>query len=112
MEENERCSGGSFLTGLLIGGALGALAGILFAPKAGKELRADIKDKSDEILKDAKGIYDDASSKAKTIIDEAKQRAAELKKEADRHIADARQKAKDILSRREKEDTEACEDRG
>jgi gas vesicle protein len=101
MEDNERQCG-NFLKGLLIGGVLGALAGILFAPKSGKELRADIKEKSSEILDDAKGIYDDATAKAKTIIDEAKQRASELKKEADRHIADARQKAKDILSHEKK----------
>ena len=68
--------------GLLIGGALGALAGIFFAPKSGKELRSDIKEKGSEVLKDAKEIYADAGTKAKDISEEAKYQAKELKKEA------------------------------
>jgi gas vesicle protein len=72
-----------FFMGLLIGGALGALAGILFAPKSGKELRSDIKEKGSEVLKDGKEIYSDASKKAKEIIGEVKHQAKELKKEAE-----------------------------
>jgi gas vesicle protein len=72
-----------FFMGLLIGGALGALAGILFAPKSGKELRSDIKEKGSEVLKDGKEIYADASTKAKEIIGEVKHQAKELKKEAE-----------------------------
>jgi gas vesicle protein len=69
--------------GLLIGGALGALAGIFFAPKSGKELRSDIKEKGGEVLKDAKEIYADAGTKAKDISEEAKHQAKGLKKEAE-----------------------------
>lgn len=79
MAENEK-HGGNFLKGLLIGSFLGVLAGVLFAPKSGKELRADIKEKGSEVLKGTKEILDDARAKAKAIIDEAKQRASELKK--------------------------------
>jgi gas vesicle protein len=72
-----------FFMGLLIGGALGALAGILFAPKSGKELRSDIKEKGSKVLKDAKETYVDASTKVKEIIEEAKHQAKEMKKEAE-----------------------------
>jgi gas vesicle protein len=70
MEEHEKpqCH---FFTGLLIGGVLGLLAGIFFAPESGKKLRSDIKEKSSEFLKDVKEIYDDSSTKAKDIIEEA-----------------------------------------
>jgi gas vesicle protein len=81
--ENQR---GHFFVGFLIGSVLGALASIFFAPKSGKELRSDIKEKGSEVLKDAKEIYADASTKAKEIIEEAKHQAGELKKEADRHL--------------------------
>lgn len=47
-------NGSSFFSGLLVGGAIGALAGILFAPKAGKETRDGIINDSDEILTKAK----------------------------------------------------------
>jgi gas vesicle protein len=72
-----------FFKGLLIGGVLGALAGILFAPKSGKEMRYDIKKKGNEIVKDGKEIYADASTKAKEIIGEVKHQAKELKREAE-----------------------------
>jgi gas vesicle protein len=98
-----------FFMGFLIGSFLGALAGILFAPKSGKELRSDIKEKGSEVLKDAKEIYADASTRAKEIIEEAKHQAKELKKEADRHLSEARQKAKEILARGEKKEAEAGE---
>ena len=93
---------GYFFMGLLLGGALGALAGIFLAPKSGKELRSDIKEKGSEVLKDGKEIYTDARTKAKEIIEEAKHQAEELKKEADRYLSEARQKAKEILARVEK----------
>ena len=35
-----------FFMGLLAGGAIGALLALLYAPKSGKELRADIKAKN------------------------------------------------------------------
>ena len=82
MEEQEKpqCH---FCMGLLIGGAIGVLAGLLFALKSGKELRSDIKEKGSEILKDGKEIYDDANTKAKEIIGEVKSQAKDLKKEAE-----------------------------
>ena len=73
----------NFFKGLLIGSALGALAGILFAPKSGKELRSDIKKKGNMILKDGQEIYADASTKAKEIYVEVKHKAKELKREAE-----------------------------
>jgi gas vesicle protein len=72
-----------FFMGLLIGGALGALAGILFAPKSGKELRSNLKEKGSEVLKDTKEIYVDASTKVREIIEDVKHQAKELKKEAE-----------------------------
>ncbi len=88
---------GRLLGGLLLGGLVGGLAGLIFAPKAGKELRAGLKEKGIETKK----IYDDSVTKAKTIIDDAKNRAGELIREAERQLSEARIKARDILSRQE-----------
>jgi gas vesicle protein len=82
MEEQEKTKV-NFFKGLFIGSALGALAGILFAPKSGKELRSDIKDKGNKILNDGKEIYADASTKAKDIFGEVKHQAKELKEDAE-----------------------------
>ena len=101
MAENEKYCG-NFLKGFAIGSFLGALAGIFFALKPGKDLRSDLKEKGSEVLKDGKEIYADASTKAREIIVEAKHQAEELEKEADRYLSEARQKAKEILARVEK----------
>ena len=96
MVENESGRGG-FLRGFFIGSALGAIAGLLFAPKSGKELRSDIKKKGSEVLEEAKGLYSEAQLKAKAILDEAQRRAEELKKEANLQLAEARLKAKEVI---------------
>ncbi len=101
---------GHFFRGLLIGSVLGALAGVFFAPKSGKELRARIKEAGREVFEDGKEISADASMRAKQLIEEAKQQAKELKMEADRHLSAARQKAKEILARAKKKEAEAGEE--
>jgi gas vesicle protein len=101
MAEHEK-SQGYFLMGILIGGALGSLAGILFARKSGKELRSDIRRKGSAVLNDVKEIYVDAGTKAKGIIEEARHQAQELKNDAGRHLSETRQKVKEILAGSEK----------
>jgi gas vesicle protein len=95
-----------FLRGFLVGGIMGALAGLFFAPKSGKELRAELKEKGTEAFEDAKQFYSEARVKAKAILEDARRRAEELRKEADRQLSEARQRAKDILSGEEGEQTE------
>lgn len=47
--------GKKLLGGLLIGTAIGALAGLLFAPKAGKETRKAIRDRASALKQKAGG---------------------------------------------------------
>jgi len=54
--------------GLVFGAFLGALAGFLFAPKSGKELRSDIKEKGDKVLGETKRLYSDTRAKARQIF--------------------------------------------
>ncbi len=63
METGKRRNG-SFLTGLLIGGALGGVAGLLFAPKSGSELRADIKTTGQRAIKGTKEFMGEVDRKA------------------------------------------------
>jgi len=96
--ENEKGKYVSFMRGMLVGSFVGALTGILFAPKAGKELRSEFKQKGSEAFEEAERVYSDSRAKAKTILDEAKYRADQLRKEADRQLTEARQKVKEILA--------------
>ena len=103
METTDRKCG-HFFKGLLFGGFLGGLAGLLFAPKSGRELREELKKQGSEAFDEAKEFYSDARGKAKAILDDARRRAEELKKEADRQLAEARRRAKEILAGEEKGD--------
>jgi gas vesicle protein len=85
----------------LMGGALGALAGIFLAPKSGKRLRADLRTKGSDAVDDTKEMYADVSTKAKDIIEEAEHQAEALKKEAERYLSEARLRVKEIFARSE-----------
>ena len=101
MASNEREGGSGFVQGLLIGGILGALAGLLMAPKSGKELRAELKQKGGKAIDEAKELYTETQMKAKDILEEAERRAEGLRKEIERRLADARLRAREILRRAE-----------
>jgi gas vesicle protein len=88
----------SFFKGFLIGGVVGALAALLFAPKSGKELRGDIIRKGEEAVEGSKRIYNDAKTKAQAIISDAVEKAQSLKEEAAEQLATARQKAEALLA--------------
>lgn len=45
------------IMGTIIGGAIGSVLGLLFAPKSGKEMRRDIKDKSKVVYDKGKKIH-------------------------------------------------------
>jgi len=57
------------LKGLFIGGLIGVVLGILYAPKSGKETRDDIARKADELLGKAKEEYENAVEKSKTAYE-------------------------------------------
>jgi gas vesicle protein len=80
METNDRRYG-HFFKGLLVGGFLGGLAGLLFAPKSGKELRADIKETKEKASREAKEMlgktshqFSEVGQKAKHILSFTKQK--------------------------------------
>ena len=97
MSEYEKHSN-HFALFFLMGGVLGALAGIFLAPKSGKRMRADLRTKGGNTVEDTKEMYADVSAKAKDIIEDAEHQAKTLKKEAERHLSEARQKVKELLA--------------
>ncbi len=102
-------SGKNFLIGLIAGGAVGAIIALLYAPKSGKELRNDIKLKTDGMLDDADRYLADAKDKANNMINEgkkkseklisdAKSKSDELLKDAEKVFSDAKSKANTVIS--------------
>jgi gas vesicle protein len=92
-----RANCGYFLGGALIGGVAGALAGVFFAPKSGKELRSDLRHKGEEAFGEAKRVYTETETRAKHLIVDAVRHAEKLKRQADLQVCEAYQKAKGIL---------------
>ena len=59
--DNEGGGGGSFVMGLLTGTVLGAGLGMLFAPKAGSELRGQLSEQAGQLANTASEQYRKAS---------------------------------------------------
>lgn len=75
MSKNE--NGPGFGTGLLVGTAIGLAIGILFAPRAGSETRAEIGEKISDTKARAERIVAEAKDTTTKIIDDARRRASE-----------------------------------
>lgn len=65
--------GGSFLMGLLAGTVLGAGLGMLFAPKAGTDLRHQLSESAGRLRSQAEGTYDQASEKVHQMMDRGRE---------------------------------------
>ena len=99
MEKNvDDFNGFNIGLGLFVGGAIGFLAGLMFAPKSGKELRSELKEKSCQIYGDTKQAISEAQMKTKSVIDDAMHRVDEFKKEAEHRLSEARLKACKVFS--------------
>lgn len=87
-EASERgSSAGTAVTFLLIGLGAGALLGMLLAPKAGKQMRKDLRrrfdsarETVDEWTDDAKEFAEEAMERGAEIADEVRERVAPLAK--------------------------------
>lgn len=95
-------SKGKFALGALIGGAIGAVAALLTAPKSGKETREDIKKKVDsiktdtekkvkEVSKQAETVAKDVKTHAETAVKDVKFQADELKKRTENAVHGAKE---------------------
>ena len=76
----EQSGGGGFVLGLLCGAALGAAVGLMFAPKAGSELRQTLYDSTDDLRKKATDAYGQATqtvndyvAKGRDVVDRGRQ---------------------------------------
>lgn len=72
-------SAGKFLAGFIVGGALGAVAGILLAPKTGEETRAMLADGAKDALKRADETVKQIQSKADDVVSDMQRKGEEIK---------------------------------
>ncbi|HEY7289553.1 MAG TPA: YtxH domain-containing protein [Vicinamibacterales bacterium] len=93
--DNEGGGGGSFVMGLLTGTVLGAGLGMLFAPKAGSELRNQISEQAGNLANTASEGYRRAqesagewAEKGRDMYDKARDAVAKGADEAQRYVKD------------------------
>jgi gas vesicle protein len=71
-------SAGLVLLSFVVGGVVGGILGVLFAPKAGKETREDITEAAAEIKKEAQKFAKDAKARVDGFVEESKDVIAKL----------------------------------
>ncbi|MDZ4165068.1 MAG: YtxH domain-containing protein [Smithellaceae bacterium] len=66
------------LTGVLIGGAVGVIIGILYAPKSGRETREELLTGAEELMARAKREYEEALERSRRAYEAALSRIGEM----------------------------------
>ncbi len=94
-----------FAVGALIGAAVGVIAGILTAPKSGKETRKDIKDTANKVFAEAEKKLKSLYSELSDLIEKGGHRLNEQKGKTKEELAkaidgakQAQTKAKEVIS--------------
>lgn len=71
-------SAGKFLAGFVVGGALGAVAGILLAPQSGEETRDLLSDASKDVVKKADKTVKEIQDKADSCVSDMQKKGDEI----------------------------------
>jgi len=98
--ENERSNGKSsalgIFTALIVGLSAGFIAGILLAPKSGKETRQQLKEKSEELIEKSREGFDTVMGKTREYVDKGKVKLAEMKSRGEEFVEKSKEKIVDI----------------
>ncbi len=101
-DEYRRDSGDNIstrLTYLLIGGGIGAILALLFAPKSGHELRGDIADATRKGIDRSREAAQHLGDRAGEYYEATRERAGELYTQAAGKASELAQTARDAASR-------------
>lgn len=101
-DDYRRDSGDSIstrLTYLLIGGGIGAIIALLFAPKSGQELRGDIADATRKGIDRSREAAQQLSERAGEYYESTRERAAELYSTASEKVGEVARAARETASR-------------
>ena len=87
------------LTYLLIGGGIGAILALLFAPKSGEELRGDIADATRKGIDRSREAAQQLSDRAGEYYEATRERASELYSQAAERAGDVAKTAREAAAR-------------
>ena len=101
-DEYRRDSGDNIstrLTYLLIGGGIGAILALLFAPKSGQELRGDIADATRKGIDRSREAAQQLGDRAGEYYEATRTRAGELYSQAAEKVGEVAQNAREAAQR-------------
>jgi gas vesicle protein len=101
MEDNTSSYSKGFLIGAVVGGAVGAVVALLFAPKSGRELRRDIADRTEEVVDKAQQMFNKATGGGHTASSGFEDVVNEGRIAAERIVSTARHQADNLMSNAE-----------
>ena len=87
------------LTYLLIGGGIGAILALLFAPKSGQELRGDIADATRKGIDRSREAAQELGQRAGEYYEATRDRAGELYNTAAERVGEVAQTAREAATR-------------
>lgn len=97
--DKDETSAATKLTYLLIGGGIGAVIALLFAPKSGQELREDIADATRKGLEKGKEAATQIGERAGEYYEVSREKASELYSTAQDKAGEFAEKAKSAAAR-------------
>jgi gas vesicle protein len=80
---------GAAILGMLVGGVMGAVAGLLLAPASGRETRRRIADTGVDARNRTLDFIDESRERMADLMDESRSRVADLVKDGKEEIAEA-----------------------
>ncbi|MEP6789674.1 MAG: YtxH domain-containing protein, partial [Acidobacteriota bacterium] len=92
--DRDETSAATKLTYLVVGGGIGAILALLFAPKSGVELREDIADATRKGIEKSKEAATQLQEKAGDYYEVSREKASEFYQSAAEKAADLTEKAK------------------
>src|SRR2546423_5590399 len=96
--ERDETSAATKLTYLIIGGGIGAVLALLFAPKSGVELREDIADATRKGLEKSKEAAAQLQDRAGEYYEATREKAADLYEAATEKAGELTEKAKSVAA--------------
>ncbi len=120
MASSDNGNGGDKLVYFLIGAGIGAVTALLFAPKAGSELRSDIadatkkgidyaRDTSREVSERAGDLYQTGVERASEVYQTGVERAADLGARGKDAVSDLTDRGKELINRQKSQVSAAIE---
>ena len=91
--------GGSFLMGLLAGTVLGAGLGMLFAPKAGAEVRKQLSEQATRLRSTATDTIHQASDKLSQVSQQASEKLGKVTQQASAKVGQTSDKVSQMVDR-------------